>query len=94
MTARYIVAYDISHDAVRRQVRRLLDAYGQRRQRSVYEAVLTDSERTTVVSELTATLGDSDGDRVDIVRVASRADPSTITLGDSRNTDTSPSRVL
>lgn len=63
MTAerRYVVAYDVSSDAVRRRVRRACRAYGGRRQYSLFEMFLTDPERAELVAELEGLLTTCDG---------------------------------
>ncbi|MDR3050435.1 MAG: CRISPR-associated endonuclease Cas2 [Oscillospiraceae bacterium] len=49
---RIVVSYDISDDAIRRQVVKVCEAYGQRVQRSVFECALSKDQFTSLRKEL------------------------------------------
>ena len=48
----YVVAYDISSDRRRRTVSKLLEKYGCRRNASVFECMVTESEFRNMIAEL------------------------------------------
>lgn len=60
---RYVICYDISSNDRRRRVSECLDGYGDRIQRSVFEAVLDAKLLKACLSEL-ADLIDSDEDSI------------------------------
>lgn len=49
---RYVVAYDVSEDDLRRRVRTACRAYGGRRQYSLFEMYLRDHERAELIADL------------------------------------------
>lgn len=53
---RYVVAYDVSEDSLRRRVRRACRAYGGRQQYSLFEMYLQKHERAELIADLKALL--------------------------------------
>lgn len=51
---RIVVSYDISDDAIRRQIVRVCEAFGQRVQRSVFECALYHEQMREMVRQLDA----------------------------------------
>lgn len=49
---RYVVAYDVSEDDLRRRVRTACRAYGGRQQYSLFEMYLRDNERAELITDL------------------------------------------
>ncbi|HKI18966.1 MAG TPA: CRISPR-associated endonuclease Cas2 [Isosphaeraceae bacterium] len=58
--SRYIAAYDVSDDRIRRRVSRVLDGYGQRLQLSVYEVWLEPEELPDFRRRVGSLLSESD----------------------------------
>jgi CRISPR-associated protein Cas2 len=57
---RYVIAYDVEDDGRRAKLARLLLDYGDRVQRSVYEAILTAEELKEVLEEVAKYVSDKD----------------------------------
>lgn len=63
MSRMWMVAYDISNDRIRQEVREILYDYGTRVQYSMFECTLVDQEKTAVQEELAALIEKSDSIR-------------------------------
>ncbi|RLM53207.1 CRISPR-associated endonuclease Cas2 [Halobellus sp. Atlit-31R] len=59
-TRRYVVAYDITEDSLRRRIRAACRAYGGRRQYSLFEMYLSERERAELITDLTDLLAQRD----------------------------------
>ena len=57
---RYLISYDISDDKIRSRISRLLEAYGSRVQRSVFECVLAPNEFEALARRLQRSLGSAE----------------------------------
>lgn len=53
---RYVVAYDVSEDSLRRRVRTACRAYGGRQQYSLFEMYLHEHERAELIADLESVL--------------------------------------
>lgn len=58
---RYVVAYDVSDDRLRRRIRTACRAYGGRQQYSLFEMYLTEHERAELVADLESLLDERTG---------------------------------
>ncbi|QZA89528.1 CRISPR-associated endonuclease Cas2 [Salinarchaeum sp. IM2453] len=52
MTSRYAIAYDVTEDRLRRQIRQACKRYGAHQQYSLFEVKLTPTERAKLVDKL------------------------------------------
>lgn len=83
----YLVCYDISDDRLRDEVSRVLEAYGNRVQRSVFEVALRgEAAREALSAELRAVLGETP--EVRFYRLCERC------RADSRDLDGEPLAVF
>jgi CRISPR-associated endonuclease Cas2 len=71
-----VICFDIADDCRRRQVVRVLEAWGVRAQESVFEAWLDDRQRRTMMTRLASEIAAGD-DRV-VAYVLSEADHADI----------------
>ena len=67
----YLVCYDIVSDYRRNKVSQLLEGYGMRVQRSVFECVLSDSQYKLIVQEIRRRI-DLKSDQVGLYPLSSR----------------------
>jgi CRISPR-associated protein Cas2 len=67
--ALYLVSYDITPDGRRTKIARLLEGYGSRVQRSVFECDLTAQQYTQLRRRLAKLLRADDGDNVRIYQL-------------------------
>ena len=58
-----VIAYDVQHDKIRLKVSKMLEKYGKRANKSVFECLLTQSEETKLKEKLD-TLIDNETDSV------------------------------
>jgi CRISPR-associated protein Cas2 len=77
----YVVTYDITSDARRRQVYRTLERYGAWRQYSVFEAELTETQRVELESDLKDEIDGSAGDRIRIYRLCNACEEEVTDIG-------------
>lgn len=76
-----LVAYDVSDDANRRQVYRILQRYGAWKQYSVFELEISQSDRVELEDELAGKIDGDDGDRIKLYRLCASCESQTTTLG-------------
>ena len=63
MSRLWMVAYDISNDRIRREVRKALANHGTRVQYSIFECFLSSREKSNLQTELTALIEQNDSIR-------------------------------
>jgi CRISPR-associated protein Cas2 len=78
---RYVITYDITDDGRRRRVYRTLERYGAWRQYSVFEAELTDTQRTELASDLQDKIDGNAGDRIRIYRLCASCEDDVTDIG-------------
>jgi CRISPR-associated protein Cas2 len=78
---RYVITYDITDDGRRRRVYRTLERYGAWRQYSVFEADLTDTQRTELESDLQGEINGTAGDRIRIYRLCAACEDDVTDIG-------------
>jgi CRISPR-associated endonuclease Cas2 len=59
-TRRYVVAYDVTSNRLRRRIRTICRAYGGRCQYSLFEMYLTEHERAELITKIGDTLSGRD----------------------------------
>lgn len=77
----HVVTYDVENDRTRGRVAALLEGYGQRVQKSVFECRLGEREMKELVSRLQEELGTDPGGQVRIYRVCDQCMDSSFGLG-------------
>lgn len=65
----YVIAYDIPDDARRLKLAKVLEGFGQRVQRSVFECDLTEREYRALIKKVERVIQLDDGDSVRIYRL-------------------------
>ncbi len=65
----YVIAYDIPDDARRLKLAKVLEGFGQRVQRSVFECNLTEREYRALLKKVERVIQLDDGDSVRIYRL-------------------------
>ena len=78
----YLIAYDISVDARRTKLAELLEGFGQRVQRSVFECDLNEREYQVLERKMKRMLKLEEGDNVRIYRLCGTCAGNVIVLGD------------
>ena len=66
---RVVVSYDITDNAIRRQVGKVCEAFGQRVQRSVFECALSNEQLQTLVDRLDVARKSGDACPADSIRL-------------------------
>ena len=79
----YLIAYDILVDARRTELAELLEGFGQRVQRSVFECDLNEREYQALERKMKRMLKLEEGDNVRIYRLCGTCAGNVIVLGDS-----------
>jgi CRISPR-associated protein Cas2 len=77
---RYVIAYDITDDQRRQRAAKLLEGWGRRVQKSVFECELSPNELQEVVSSLKALLV-LEEDRCHLYRLCGECVPKRLVLG-------------
>ncbi len=67
----YVIAYDIPDDARRLKLAKVLEGFGQRVQRSVFECDLTEREYRALTKKVARVIDLDEGDSVRIYRLCS-----------------------
>ncbi|MCS7289335.1 MAG: CRISPR-associated endonuclease Cas2 [Roseiflexus sp.] len=67
----YVIAYDIPDDARRLKLAKVLEGFGQRVQRSVFECDLTEREYRALLKKVERVIKLDEGDSVRIYRLCS-----------------------
>ncbi|ABU58073.1 MULTISPECIES: CRISPR-associated endonuclease Cas2 [Roseiflexus] len=65
----YVIAYDIPDDARRLKLANVLEGFGQRVQRSVFECDLTEREYRALIKKVERVVNLNEGDSVRIYRL-------------------------
>ncbi|MBI2841701.1 MAG: CRISPR-associated endonuclease Cas2 [Acidobacteria bacterium] len=79
---RYIIAYDIEDDSIRSHVAKVLEGYGQRVQRSVFECELAENRMDALAEALKSALGQPDVGNIRIYRACADCADASFGLGE------------
>ncbi len=79
---RYLVVYDIEPNKVRTRVAKVLEGYGQRVQKSVFECDLDDVEISRLSQELAMLLAKSQNGGIRIYRICERCVAGSWVIGE------------
>ena len=92
--SRYAIAYDISRDTLRSNVRSICRKYGARQQYSLFEVRLSETEKANLIDELQQTVSASEGDHVHIriYSVGQRAND--VDIPEQAGSDEKPANIV
>ncbi|RMH21895.1 MAG: CRISPR-associated endonuclease Cas2 [Acidobacteria bacterium] len=91
---KYVVTYDVSDDRTRLRIAEILEGFGVRVQKSVFECRLGERAVEILLAKLRRALPEPEAGNVRIYRLCAHCEAAALGLGDVEQPDEGPAIIL
>lgn len=92
--SRYVIAYDISSDTLRSNVRSVCRKYGARQQYSLFEVRLSETEKAKLIDELQQVVSAGESPRVHIRIYSVGKRDNDVDIPEPASSDEKPANIV